>query len=244
MSEKTKTVEAVEKMRRESLGSDEPTEDRIARIVADTRDGNLPMTSYDWLWVLDRIRGAPVPPSTETEREVEVEDPCAALDRAVEKVVKIQVGSSASFDKTGTHAYRAIRDLSELLLQDLDEARNALRTPEPARSEEPTGCDVRWWRLCEGEETHHECCLLDDHGGAHVDESGVEFDLNVIREAWTPTSENINALPGPIRRYITDIETLCDPAGLVRENAIARDTIAALTRALSERGPEPEKQDA
>ena len=34
---------------------------------------------------------------------------------------------------------------------------------------------------------------------------------------WTPTNENINALPEPLRRYIHDLETVCDPAGDVRE---------------------------
>jgi hypothetical protein len=41
--------------------------------------------------------------------------------------------------------------------------------------------------------------------------------------AWTPTSENINGLPEPIRDYIHALETRCDPSGLVLENAMARD---------------------
>ncbi len=40
---------------------------------------------------------------------------------------------------------------------------------------------------------------------------------------WTPTAENINALPEPLRKYICNLETRCDPAGLVRENAQLRD---------------------
>jgi hypothetical protein len=31
--------------------------------------------------------------------------------------------------------------------------------------------------------------------------------------AWKPTPENINALPEPIRQYIHDLATVCDPAG-------------------------------
>ena len=42
---------------------------------------------------------------------------------------------------------------------------------------------------------------------------------------WTPTPENINALPEPLRKYITDLETRADPAGEVRELTIARDAV-------------------
>lgn len=45
---------------------------------------------------------------------------------------------------------------------------------------------------------------------------------------WTPTAEAINALPEPLRRYIHDLETNCDPAGNIRELALARDTIKYL----------------
>lgn len=53
-------------------------------------------------------------------------------------------------------------------------------------------------------------------------------------EAWLPTAENINALPEPIRRYIHDLSTRCDPAGEVRELTIARDTIRSLEAAPTE----------
>jgi hypothetical protein len=33
---------------------------------------------------------------------------------------------------------------------------------------------------------------------------------------WMPTAESINALPEPLRRYIHELETVCDPAGDVR----------------------------
>lgn len=45
---------------------------------------------------------------------------------------------------------------------------------------------------------------------------------------WTPTAENINALPNPIRRYIYDLETKADPTGIVRQLTIATDMIRAL----------------
>lgn len=40
---------------------------------------------------------------------------------------------------------------------------------------------------------------------------------------WEATSAAINALPEPVRQYIAQLETLCDPSGLVRENMQTRD---------------------
>ena len=40
---------------------------------------------------------------------------------------------------------------------------------------------------------------------------------------WTPTAENINALPKPIFEYLCHVETLCDPAGIVAENTLLKD---------------------
>lgn len=39
-----------------------------------------------------------------------------------------------------------------------------------------------------------------------------------IDEDWLPTADSINALPEPLRRFIHDLETMADPAGLVQEN--------------------------
>ncbi len=57
-------------------------------------------------------------------------------------------------------------------------------------------------------------------------------------DAFIPDSAHINALPEPIRRYIHDLETQCDPAGLVRENTIARDTIRSLEQQVATQGEE------
>ena len=38
-----------------------------------------------------------------------------------------------------------------------------------------------------------------------------------IKDDWIPTPANINALPEPLRGYIHDLETVCDPAGDMRE---------------------------
>lgn len=52
---------------------------------------------------------------------------------------------------------------------------------------------------------------------------------------WSPSAENINALPDALRRYIHDLETACDPSGDLRElfrlreeNAMLRQEAARL----------------
>jgi hypothetical protein len=40
--------------------------------------------------------------------------------------------------------------------------------------------------------------------------------------------ENINALPEGIRKYVHELATLCDPAGIVQENILLKDAIQAL----------------
>jgi hypothetical protein len=55
-----------------------------------------------------------------------------------------------------------------------------------------------------------------------------------IHDNWLPTSENINALPRPLRKYIHDLHTHCDPAGLVRENALLRDRLEQLEELIKE----------
>lgn len=56
----------------------------------------------------------------------------------------------------------------------------------------------------------------------------------VMTEDWLPTPENVNALPEPVRRYVHDVVARCDPAGLVQENAVLKDTVAALTKRVEE----------
>ena len=45
---------------------------------------------------------------------------------------------------------------------------------------------------------------------------GMSWSLT-IKDDRTPTAENINALPEPLRVYIHDLKTVCDPAGDVSE---------------------------
>jgi len=58
-----------------------------------------------------------------------------------------------------------------------------------------------------------------------------------IHEAWLPTPENINALPEPVRKFISDLETNVDPQGMVRENFLIKDTCRALVIRLEEKKP-------
>lgn len=46
-----------------------------------------------------------------------------------------------------------------------------------------------------------------------------------IPDDWQPTADAINALPEPLRRYIMHLETICDPAGMVRENWEMREHV-------------------
>lgn len=46
---------------------------------------------------------------------------------------------------------------------------------------------------------------------------------------WRPTAENVNALPTPLRRYIHELETGCDPAGDVRRLYFLKLHVEALT---------------
>ena len=51
---------------------------------------------------------------------------------------------------------------------------------------------------------------------------------------WKPTVANINALPNGIRHYICDLETLADPAGIVKQNVFLKDACIALQKMLRE----------
>lgn len=45
---------------------------------------------------------------------------------------------------------------------------------------------------------------------------------------WRITAEAVNKLPEPVRQYITQLETLCDPSGMVREITQLKDVIREL----------------
>ena len=55
----------------------------------------------------------------------------------------------------------------------------------------------------------------------------------VIDPSWTPTAENINALPRPLRQYIHDLQTNTDLVETMRENFRLRQENAALRKKLA-----------
>ncbi len=50
---------------------------------------------------------------------------------------------------------------------------------------------------------------------------------------WIPTAKNVNSLPTPLFDYIAGLETLCDPAGIVAENALLKDQTKQLDAFIS-----------
>lgn len=55
-----------------------------------------------------------------------------------------------------------------------------------------------------------------------------------IPDDWTPSAENINALPKPLREYIRLLECRSDPATLVQQEALVRIQNQALNKMLDE----------
>lgn len=55
-----------------------------------------------------------------------------------------------------------------------------------------------------------------------------------LPDDWQPTADAVNALPGPLRRYVINLETIADPASLVREATIQRETALALAERVRE----------
>jgi hypothetical protein len=56
----------------------------------------------------------------------------------------------------------------------------------------------------------------------------VNLALATEMDSFIPDADHINALPGPLRRYIHDLETRADPAGDVAEIALLKENNAAL----------------
>lgn len=54
----------------------------------------------------------------------------------------------------------------------------------------------------------------------------------MIADDWKPTVASINALPEPLRLYIHDIETLCDPQHLVQKIAYLQESLDGLAATI------------
>jgi len=68
--------------------------------------------------------------------------------------------------------------------------------------------------------------------------------FTTISDDWKPTASAINALPAPLRKYIHDVEAMCDPAGMVQQIAALRDQVDQLCAWLRKNVPEPQHPDA
>ena len=55
----------------------------------------------------------------------------------------------------------------------------------------------------------------------------------LIEDNWLPTSENINRLPEPLRRYIMHLETNADPAGNIQKIWALEQQLAGLQLKLT-----------
>ena len=60
-----------------------------------------------------------------------------------------------------------------------------------------------------------------------------------IPDNWWPTPAGINILPGPLRRFIHDLESNTDPAGMVSENVFLKAQVKGLEAKL-----EAEREEA
>lgn len=68
-----------------------------------------------------------------------------------------------------------------------------------------------------------------------VEQLAVGYYCDRCQPEWSPTVNNINALPEPIRSYIHQLQTNCDPSGDTQERVIARDTCRSLELLLEAR---------
>lgn len=53
-------------------------------------------------------------------------------------------------------------------------------------------------------------------------------ELDKLKFNWLPTPDNVNSLPEGLRQYVHDIETNADPASMVQELTLAKDTIKSM----------------
>jgi len=83
--------------------------------------------------------------------------------------------------------------------------------------------------LCPTDGRKANCCYHLWKYRAEVAEAA----LAALGNGWLPTSDAINALPEGVRRFVHDLETRCDPAGIVAENTVLHDQASQLQAALA-----------
>jgi hypothetical protein len=94
-------------------------------------------------------------------------------------------------------------------------------------------------------EWHHDVALQRMRPGVGTIKTGILNDLVTLAVAtemdeFIPDADHINALPGPPRKYIHELETRADPAGEAAEIAWLKENNAALwarVRELEAQGP-------
>ena len=62
--------------------------------------------------------------------------------------------------------------------------------------------------------------------------------IDAAFKGWSPTAANVNALPEPLRGYIHQLDTVCDPAGDQQSIVILRDTVRSLQQLVVEQEDE------
>ena len=48
-----------------------------------------------------------------------------------------------------------------------------------------------------------------------------------VSTEWSPSTENINALPEVLRKYVAELETIADPAGMVSRNFFLEEHLSS-----------------
>lgn len=86
-------------------------------------------------------------------------------------------------------------------------------------------CDGRGCDGCKGTGTNYQVSAPDwvqirDELVSEIDR--LRYELRVVTN-FRPTPDCINRLPDALRDYIHQLETICNPAGLVQDNVVLRD---------------------
>lgn len=129
-------------------------------------------------------------------------------------------GYQQAFHQDGAHTVIDMRGIA-LRMERLEEREKRLRT----LADDPYACGMELFDADLFREARVALAFWMNEAQCRADARA---------QQWLPTADAINALPEPLRRYIHDLETKCDPAGDLRELALARDTIRYLEAKVCE----------